>query len=439
MTAAMTADGSAARTWLVNAIVLLSIFCFIQILPLEAEVQPFGAAVAALFLVLYPSPLRRTLAGYFGILAAALALTLARHGITGEPPLAAALTTFLAISAPVLVFGALFLQTERIKPALVLASLGAWLFVGITQTFLPQLQRALGLDALLARLISRYAEEAATEMNRGASLLAPEPSYAAHVVFLFFVAILYFVRRRSISPAAAAFGLAAIAALAYVNRSGSLAMVAFAFVCSYCVLRLAHRRDLPSFGALAAAVCIPVAALFYVASGEAEEFRAAVVLAAFLEDLLSGQLDVVSFTTGFGSIRTISVLTAGYSVLTGHYLGEGLGSWSYRFIDQLFALGVNPWELFFFYSKGALIDIKPYSHLAILAFDLGLVGIALDVALLWSALRICAAGRLLRQPLAASIVLVSLVAIVGNTLVSLPAYWITLALGLDLARKEPPA
>lgn len=433
----MSAEPCGGRTWLVNAIALLSIFCFIQILPLEAEVQPFGAAVAALFLLLHRAPLRRTLAWYFAVLAAALAFTLARHALAGEPPLAAAFTTFLAIAAPVLVFGALFLHTERLKPALVLASLGAWLFVGITQTFLPQLQRALGLDALLSRLISRYAEEAATETHRGASLLAPEPSYAAHIVFLFFVALLYFVRRRSIHPAAAACGFAAVGLLAYVNRSGSLAMVAFALACTYCLLRLAHKPDARSCTALAAALAVPAAALFYVASGEAEEFRAAVVLAAFLEDLFSGELDVVSFTTGFGSIRTISVLTAAYSVLTGHYLGEGLGSWSYRFIDQLFALGVNPWELFFFYSKGALVDIKPYSHLAILAFDLGIVGIALDVALLWSAVRLSRAQGLLREPLAGSIVVVSLVAIVGNTLVSLPAYWITLAMGLDLARKEP--
>jgi hypothetical protein len=221
-----------------------------------------------------------------------------------------------------------------------------------------------------------------------------------------------------------------------VNRSGTLAMVAFAFVCGYCVLRLVSERDMKSGALLAAAVFVPVAALFYVSREGFEEFRAAVVLAAFLEDLLLGKLDLITFTTGFSSIRTVSVLTAAHSVVTGHLLGEGLGSWSYRFIDQLFALGVNPWEMFFFYSKGGLVDIKPYSHVAILAFDLGIAGVLLDVALLWKAFKASGATqRLLQDPLAASVVLVSVVAIVGNTLVSLPAYWITLALGLDLARR----
>jgi len=426
--------GEGGRTWLVNAIVLLSIFCFIQVLPLEAEVQPFGAVLAALFLGLYGTALRATAAVYFAVLGAGLALTLARYGLGGQPQPGTAFATFLAIGAPVLVFAALLGETGRIRPAVVLVSLAAWLFVGATQMFLPQLQAALGLDGLLSRLISRYAEEAALESNRGASLLAPEPSYAAHVIFLFFVAVVYFVRAGTLPRAGAALALAAIAVLAFVNRSGSLAMVAFAFAGGYCVLRVASRRDAASLALLLAALVVPAALLVYASHEGFEGFRAAVVLGAFVGELWRGELDIVAFTMGFGSIRTISVLTAVHAVLAGSWLGSGLGSWSYRFIDQLFALGINPWELYFFYSKGALVDIKPYSHMAILAFDLGVAGVALDVLLLRKAFQSGGRlARLARDPLAAAIVLVSVLAIVGNTLVSLPAYWITLALGLDLA------
>jgi hypothetical protein len=258
------------------------------------------------------------------------------------------------------------------------------------------------------------------------------------VIFLLLVAVIYLARIGRLQRAGAAFGLAGIVVLAFVNRSGTLAMISFAFVCAYCVLRLAAERSVRSLGLLAGALLCAIGAVFYASSQEAEGFRAAVVLAAFLEELWLGKLDLVTFTMGFGSIRTISVLTAAHSLMTGNLLGAGLGSWSYRFIDELFALGVNPWELFFFYSKGALVDIKPYSHVAILAFDLGLAGVMVDALLLRKAFRVsCAAGRLFRDPLAASVVAVSVVAIVGNTLVSLPAYWITLALGLDLARRAP--
>ncbi len=424
-----------ARTWLVNGIVALSIFCFIQVLPLEAEVQPFGAALAALFLALYRSPLRAATVLYFGALAAGLALTLARSALVGQPAVGTAFSTFLAIGAPVLIFAALLSNTDRIHPGLVLAAIALWLFIGVTQTFLPQLQSAVGLESVLAKLISRYEDEALTESNRGASLLAPEPSYAAHVIFLFLILVIYLARSGTLRRPGLIFGLAAIAVLAFVNRSGTLAMIALAFAGAYCTLRIAVERSLRSFGLLAAAVLVAVGAVFYASRQEAEGFRAAVVMAAFLEDLWHGELDLVAFTMGFGSIRTISVLTAAHSVLTGNVLGAGLGSWSYRFIDELFALGVNPWELFFFYSKGALVDIKPYSHLAILAFDLGVAGLLLDCALLFTALRVSGVTRrMLRDPLAASVVAVSVVAIAGNTLVSLPAYWITLALGLDLAR-----
>lgn len=437
--AAIAVDaGSGPRTWLVNAIVLLSIFCFIQVLPLEAEVQPFGAVAAAALLALYGTTLRATAAAYFAVLAAGLALTLAHYGLSGQPQPGTAFATFLAIGAPVLVFAALLGETRRISPAVVLASLAAWLFVGATQMFLPPLQATLGLDGLLSRLISRYAEEAALETNRGASLLAPEPSYAAHVIFLFFVAILFFVRAGTLRRTGAGLALLAVGVLVFVNRSGSLAMVMFALGCAYCALRLASRRDAASLALLAAALVVPAAALVYLSREGLETFRAAVVLAAFVEELWRGELDIVAFTMGFGSIRTISVLTAVHAVLAGNWLGSGLGSWSYRFIDELFALGINPWELYFFYSKGALVDIKPYSHMAILAFDLGIAGVALDALLLSQAFR--ADGRLrrlARDPLAASVVLVSVLAIAGNTLVSLPAYWITLALGLDLAPPPP--
>jgi hypothetical protein len=421
--------------WLVNLVALLSIFCFIQILPLDAEVQPFGAVAAAVLLALYATPLRGPAVLYFAALSVGLALTLAKYALAGQPQLPATFSTFFAIGAPVLVFAALLGQTERLSPPMVLACIGVWLFVGVAQTFLPQLQQALGLDRVLTRLISRYAEEALTDQNRGASLLAPEPSYAAHIVFLFFVALLCFRRTGRLGRPAAAAGFAAVAVLAFANRSGTLAMVLFAFLACYGVAYALARPGVKSFALIAGALLAPIGAIFLVPPDAAEEFRAAVVLAAFLEDLWRGQLDIVAFTTGFGSIRTISVLTAVHSVLAGKVLGDGLGSWSYRFIDELFALGVNPWELFFFYSKGALVDIKPYSHVAILAFDMGVAGVLLDLALLRRAFALGGPlKQLLADPLAAAIVAVSVIAIVGNTLVSLPAYWITLALGLDLAR-----
>ncbi len=431
---------SGLRDWLLNAIALLSIFCFIQLLPLDAEVQPFGAVLAGLFLALYGTRLRTATLAYLAVLGAGLALTLGRHALFGQPAMGTAFATFLAIAAPVLVFAALLGETHRLKPGIVLVSLAAWLFVGVTQMFLPQLQAALGLDRILSALISRYAEEAAFELNRGASLLAPEPSYAAHIIFLFFVAVACLARRGALGRGATTLAFLGVALLAFLNRSGSAAMVAFAFGCAYLALRVAARRDAASFALLGAAVLGPVALLVSLPPEHMDGFRAAAVLAAFLEELWRGELDVVAFTMGFGSIRTISVLTAIHAVVSGGWLGDGLGSWSYRFIDQLFELGINPWELFFFYSKGALVDIKPYSHMAILAFDLGVLGVALDVALLVAAFR--AAGplaALLRDPLAGSIVLVSVVAIVGNTLVSLPAYWVTLALGLDLVSRSSPS
>jgi len=190
--------------------------------------------------------------------------------------------------------------------------------VGASQSFFPGLQQALGLRPARGRDSALQRDPARRGRRPGATLLAPEPSYSAHTIFLFFVFAMLFYRRaifRALLPLRSR-------RHRRDERVQPMGTVAFIFnghprrLLLLCLLRGKMRRAaclLPRSSCLA---CLPAARLDAVqVHGGRRRFASA---------LSSGGID--AFTSQFASIRAVSVNVAYSSLLEGNILGHGLGS-----------------------------------------------------------------------------------------------------------------
>jgi hypothetical protein len=412
---------------LLNLAFVFSIFCYLRVFPFSsAEIQPLGAIFAALYLLLAPRQLSPAFLVYAACISVYALLGLA-NGVT------ASFETYLAVLAPVTICVALRGKLHLLSPRLFLASLYLWFLVGASQSFFPGLQQALGLDGLLETAIARYSATPLAEAGgRGATLLAPEPSYSAHTIFLFFVFAMLFYRRGDISRRSFLCALAAIGAMSVFNRSGTVAFIFMATLGGWlllCLLRGKVRRA----GLLASALVLVLGLPYLLLDWT--QFRFMEVGAAFASALSSGGMD--AFASQFVSIRAVSVNVAYSSLLEGNILGHGLGSWSQTFLHYLDATGVGAEPVAWFLHVGEESNVKPYAHAALLALDAGVVGLLLEAMLLWHVVGGARGlSRAWSDELSFTIVAFSLFSIVLHTPVSLPVYWLTLLAGLAMTSRR---
>jgi hypothetical protein len=414
---------------LTNLTFLLSIFCFLKLLPLDAEVQPYAFIPAGFLVMVYGGALARrylifllglTIAWCFSALQSAFSNALELQKVT---------ETYVALVIPVTIFVALYGRIHLIRPSILSLSIGIWVMIGFTQTFYPQAQTALGLDKLLAALISRYSHEPLSEIGRGATLLASEPSYSAYILAMFLVSVLALGVSNQLSRRQTLALIFAVAFLAWANRSATVLML-IVFFAAFAV----PPRISIVFGAAGVG-------LLYLLRELDTEFRAISVLFQLADLILGGEYSIIELTNTFGSIRTISV-TLGYSrLLDGPMWGTALGSWSTDFLGTMESFGIQPAQIGFFQdSVGHFVNVKPYSHMAIMAFDLGFFGVLLDLVLISPALSLLATSNAdsAHRAVARGSMAVGLLCIALNSPVSLPAGWIMVAWGAYLLTVKKP-
>jgi hypothetical protein len=418
-------ENAPLRVGLTNLTFALSIFCYLKLVPIVAEIQPFAALPAFLLITLYPNPLKRLLFAYMVVLLAALvaSLTIAFSEDAYTP--AQSIQSFAAVAAPVLIFVALLSNAQYLSPKLFGWMLALWTFIGFSQAYAPGLQSLLGLDSLFGSLISRYSPVSLSDWGRGATLLAPEPSYSARSVLLFLVAATYFWHRRAIGIKQLYVFLGAALFLAFVNQSATMAVMLLVYAAALLPLRVF------------VAICVAAVAALAIADIEGLRF---VRVAALGYELLADQgvNNIVELTNTFGSQRTISVAVAYTSVMTGRFFGGGFGSWSVDFLNEMDRAGINISDVVFFReSLGYVVDIKPYSHFAMMGFELGVLGLFMDGALVLAAYRATSGeqieSRQVRRFVLATAA-ISLLFLATATPVSAPEFWVALAIALNLRR-----
>lgn len=422
------APRESGQRFLANATFLLSLFCYLKLLPIQAEIQPFAAIPAFISIFFYRNPLAPLFLGYAGCMLGALGVSLAIAGGGGSYSSGESIQSFAALIAPAAVFVALLGNAHYLSVRIFTAVVALWTFVGFSQAFMPSLQSMLGLDTLFSSLISRYSPVLLRDWGRGATLLAPEPSYSARTIFLFIAAALYFWHRRLLSRRLLGLLLVASLFLAFVNQSATVAVMLIVYV----VLLLPLRRLLLlGMSASLALLFVDLGSLRFV---QVAQMGVDLVQARAIED-------VVGFTNAFGSQRTISVAIAFGSVFTGRWLGGGFGSWSTDFLNEMERVGVSIEDVrFFTETLGYVVEVKPYSHFAMMAFELGVIGLILDTLLVWAGWKATEGrpveNRSIRRYIFATTTM-SLLFLVTGSPVSAPEFWVSLALALNLRKHIP--
>jgi hypothetical protein len=408
------------RSILANTTFVLSVFCYLKVVPIQAEIQPFSAIPALALIVLYSNPLKKVFLYYgFGI-TICLLVSLWLTALQETYSVRASFESFAAVTAPVAIFVAMVGNARFISAKVYFITLAVWVFVGFSQAFAPQLQSAVGLDALLTSLISRYSAVSLRDWGRGATLLAPEPSYSAHSIFLFLAVALYLARTGRLTGLALALSSAAIAFLVVVNQSATVIIIVALYVVMLWPLR--------------AMICIGAVAIAIGSTVRLQELRFVEVAATGYELVRAeGISDPIAFTNYFGSMRTISVAVGYGAMLSGRFLGGGFGSWTVEFIKELRNVGIEPHEVKFFTEAiGEVIEMKPYSHVSMMAFELGFVGLILELGLIAAALRRASRVRPWNNRFALATAAVATLFIALANPVSAPECWVALALAVSM-------
>ena len=418
---------------LVNAVFFLSIFCYLQLIPIQAEVQPYAVIPAIYLIWKYGSPIGKYLKWYFAGLFSALLVSL-YLALSGSYELGATISTFAAIAAPVIIFGALIGRTHLISATIFRFVFWLWVGVGFSQKFLPAVQNALGIDTLFTLLISRYSAKDLSEWERGVTLLAPEPSYSARTIFLFAVFILWLYKTDRIKLPETFFYSAGLLFLCFVNQSGTVGFYALLFVIALN----------PLYVLVGGVAALTVGAGFT----QIDNIRF-VVLLVDAYDLIfnpAEEFDAILFMNKYGSTRLITSSVAYAALFIERYWGGGIGSWSTQWLDALPFIGMVPEDMTFFSESGGergIINLKPAAHVALMVFDLGILGLAMELGLAFATIYwlknslnqttlIVLKYSYTEIILAFTCVLWLLI----NCTISAPEFWVSIAILLDLCRHK---
>jgi hypothetical protein len=422
--AGRSSTDTSLQVTLTNLTFVLAVFCYLKLIPITAEIQPFAAVPALALILLCDNPLRAYFVGYAAVLTAALVVSVGIASYGDSYMAMQSVQSYAAILAPVIIFVAMLANAQHLSTTVVTVVIAIWTFIGFSQAYAPALQSALGLDTVLSSMISRYSPVSLADWGRGATLLSPEPSYSAHSVLLLGVTVLYLRYRNSLSRRTTIGLLTACLFLAFVNQSATMAIILLA----YAALLLPLRQLLALGGATLAALLLM----------DTSELRFVQVARLGYEFVAENEAqDVIAFTNLFGSMRTISVAVAYTALLTGRLFGGGLGSWTVDSLNEMARAGIDTGDVkFFTEALGYIVEVKPYSHLAMLAFELGILGVLLDVSLIWKAHVATRADNVshdrVRGRFILATVVTCLVFIAFANPVSAPEFWVALALAFNL-------
>lgn len=398
------------REVLVNAIFVLSVFPYFRLIPLgSVEVQPWASVAAGLYLLRYAR--ERALVACCLPFLGVVSLYLLAAALMPAGEAIRAVESLAILLSPLLIFLALYGNLALISVPLFNFCVYSWAALGTLQMFAPWLLRITGVNALLSVFISRFSAESLTS-GRGVTMFSPEPSYAAHNIFFMLLFSIFLYREERVTRTQYRRLMFLCFWMTLLNRSGSLAINLVLFVSLLLFILAVRRPRYLLYSALAIALCLLI-------SARVSRFaRPLVIVTTVAESVIQGRIgvdDMLAVSARFGSTRIPSVMIGYYNAFLSDGVGTGLGSWSHSFAKTA--------KMFGWHSQNA----KPYAYAALVAFDMGFVGLL--------ALTLMLAGPIFNKyrrdrvsVFGTACLLMALFALYANTMCSLPIYWIVLLL-----------
>ena len=402
---------------LVNFTFVLSVFCFFALVPfIRAEVQPYAVVCAFLGLIIFPFR-KENRAFLLWIVVITISL-IARFLVAINIDM---VLTYIGFIVPIIIFMFMYGNMHLVRIRIFEILLFAWTLLSICQYWFNNFLDILGVTGMLKVFIGRYTSEALSSFNRGVVAFTPEPSYSAHVITLFICMTIYYYNRCRLSLFKLSFYFISFCILFITNRSGTLGMNIILLIGIYLASSMSIKKLVFS-GILVALFALVID----------PNFRSWLVVKEVGNQIMSqgfSYANVLGALTSLGSSREFSVSVAYTSAFSGNLFGYGLGSWSTEFINVMYEHNFDP-SLVSRFGREGLWNLKPYSYVGVIAFDLGLLGVILFTLFLSSYLR---SWRFLSVQ-GKTIVIFSLFMIYFHTLMSLPIYWLTLLIGLELKK-----
>ncbi len=407
---------------LFNLVIVLGIFCFLKILPIEAESQPLCALFAGLGIFFNRKLLKLPISFYFFLFTLFLFFFVSIINFFSfyKIDLANIFGTLFALIPPIFVYYYLIGQSHKLKPLPIKIIILIWFFVGFSQAYAPILQKVTGLEFLLSHLIPRYSATDLSAWGRGVTLISPEPAHSATIVFLFFVLLHILKIQKKISLLDYRIYLTMVAFMALVNASGTMFMILGVFFLVIGSLILSKAKKLGLF------LLFSLGCLLYSLTLIEYESRTIILIktvATIINDSqdLTGLISVLMDEVSGGRI---AMVVTGYSNVFS--VGAGLGSWSLDFQQRAAEIGIDLNNIWYFREQVNFANVKPASFFALLIFDCGIVGLFSSLLIIRTMTKSSSSELdiISKSILYTSIILL----IIGGTLVSLPSYWIAAAL-----------
>ncbi|WP_414575719.1 hypothetical protein [Anabaena sp. CCY 9402-a] len=383
------------KNFLLNAVFLLSFFPFIKFIPfITAEVQPFATFFAGMYLIAFRRKKIPELyvLWYLIIIFIYLCIALIKNFINpySEVTISHILESTFIFLTPLIIFLALFNNLTLLSVNCLRFSIYSWFFISILQQYFPFVLSATGVSSILSSIISRFSDESLGG-SRGVAGFAPEPSYASFIIILMFAFSIFIYKIHKIHKNEFKLMLLACIIMAFLNRSASIFSLFIIFYIFYNLIYLYQNilnlfksknssQKLKKFVWVSLLILTSFIIFWLLPNiiiNLLPNSRIADLLSAFSslhQQKKIGLSDVLELTNNLGSQRSISVYVGYFNAVDTYGFGSGIGSWGTNFLDALEKSGFNPSEIKFFIYNG-FRNSKPYAYAALLAFDMGFIGL----------------------------------------------------------------
>lgn len=424
----MPNNQNSLKFYLVNLTFQFSIYCYFALIPFYgSETQPYSFVFALIYISLFGTKFKWPLIIISSLVSFYFIVAFIAYIYDNSYPIGSATVSALSFIIPLIIFCTLYENINLISKNGFFITFTIWFFFGLIQNYFPELLEISGLEKIIKIFISRFEAGQLEKSGRGITFLAPEPGDSAYIIILFLVFIVYLWRTQKISYKSLIISMIMLLLMVIWNKSTTLLLLLFVIIISYSLLR---------FRMIYLVYIISLISILYFVSqtDDVESFRGLHVISDLFEVLSSNDiplLDFINYTTG--SVREISVIVGYGTIINGYPLGIGLGTWSTEFINESFRQGYYITDHPVFKGERGIYDMKPFSYVAAIAFDMGLVGL-LGLFFFFSKF----IGELLVKNIdkwGLSVSITSFFAIFFHTLVSLPAFWVTLTIGIQIIKE----
>lgn len=406
-----------------NIAFVLTVFCFIQIYP-GPEVQPLSFIIGFFWCILKSKYYLKNIYYIFLVFFSILLTHSVIHSYFFDINIVIVIETALSI----LLFYSGFIyfinNVSFVSWKTFYYLYYIWVVVALVQIFLGNTFLGSSIGDFIRIFIPRYSNGLLSEWDRGATLLAPEPSYSAHTIFMFFSLYVLKFKNFNFTIYNKFFFYLSLIVLIYSNRSGTL----FAILITYLTFSLIFNIKNVSYKRILLYLALGVILINVPLLSEIRAFSLFYNLViAILEDGLSES--TTDLILNFSGIRNVSVYVGYASIFNPKQLY--FGSWGNDFINQMYLLSLDPVKISFFSEVQLdLVNIKPYSPIALMAFDYGLLGLTfISFFILFPILKIIKLNSYNSQQL--TFIFVSLFYIFFGQPITLPFYILIIAFSLS--------